>query len=243
MTQKQIEPHRTAEYHDRRYRRFWRWALLASALLHILVILAFQSAVLIPPSPFSAAGPRAGDDRAAAGGGTQVVALRIEPQVQPQPVVEAVVPVPVPVPEPEPEIKVEEPPTPVVKTVTSAVEAIGTVGEGKGKETGAGIQGGTGKGDGGNSEAGLFRVVPPSPRGLILPPSDRPGRVRGKEVDVWVFVTARGQVVSDSTRLDPTTGDRKFDDRLKRQAAEWVFDPARRGGQAIAEWFRYTIIL
>jgi hypothetical protein len=67
--------------------------------------------------------------------------------------------------------------------------------------------------------------------------------VRGREVDVWVFVTVRGQVVSDSTRLDPTSGDGKFDDRLKKQAAEWVFEPAKRGGKPVAEWFRYTIVL
>jgi hypothetical protein len=234
---------RTANYHNRRYRRIWRWAILASLLFHLIVLLLFREARPIPPSPFAAAGPRAGDERAAAGGGMQVVALEVVP-VQPQPVPKQVIPVPIPVPEPKPEVKPEEPPKPVVTAVVTTIEGTGKVGEAKGTETGAGIEGGTGKGDGGTSEEGLFRVVPPSPRGLILPPSDRPGKVRGKEVDVWVFVTVRGEVVSDSTRLDPgTTGDRKFDERLKKQAAEWVFDPAKRGGKAVAEWFRYTIIL
>jgi hypothetical protein len=50
-------------------------------------------------------------------------------------------------------------------------------------------------------------------------------------------------VVADSTRLDPRTGNGSFDDRLKKQAAEWVFDPARKDGRAIAEWFKYTIVL
>jgi hypothetical protein len=67
--------------------------------------------------------------------------------------------------------------------------------------------------------------------------------VKGKEIDVWVFVTEKGMVVADSTRLDPGSGDRGFDDRLKKQASEWVFEPARRGGRVIAEWFRYTIVL
>jgi hypothetical protein len=238
----QPEPIRRTEFHDRRYRRIWRVALLASLLLHILVLLLFRESRPIPPSPFAAAGPRNGDARAAAGGGMQVVSLRVE--VQPLPVPEKVIPVPVPVPEPKPEVKIEEPPKPVVQVVSAPVEGTGTVGEAKGSQTGAGIEGGKGKGDGGTSDEGLFRVVPPSPRGLILPPSDRPGKVRGREIDVWVFVTSRGEVVSDSTRLDPTsTGDHKFDDRLKKQAAEWVFDPARKGGKAVAEWFRYTIIL
>ncbi len=52
-----------------------------------------------------------------------------------------------------------------------------------------------------------------------------------------------GSVVPDSTRVIPSTGDSKFDDRLKRQAAEWVFDPARSMGRAVAEWFRYFITL
>ena len=238
----QPEPTRITEFHDRRYRRIWRVALIASVLLHVLVLLFFREFRPIPPSPFSAAGPRNGDARAAAGGGMRVVSLQVE--VQSQPVPEKVVPVPVPVPELKPEVKIEEPPKPAVRVVSAAVEGTGRVGEGRGAQTGAGIEGGTGRGDGGTSDEGLFRVVPPSPRGLILPPSDRPGRVRGREIDVWVFITTRGEVVSDSTRLDPTsTGDRKFDDKLKKQAAEWVFEPARRGGKAVAEWFRYTIIL
>lgn len=237
-----IAPH-TARYFDRRYRRIWRWSLLASVLFHILVLFLFRAARPIPPSPFAAAGPRAGDARAAAGGGTQVVALRIDPLVEPQPIQVERVPVPVPTVEPEPQIVVEDP-KPAVAAVPVRIEGTGPIGEGRGSQAGAGLEGGTGRGDGGNAEEGLFRLVPPSPRGLILPPSDRPGKVRGKEVDVWVFVTATGRVLSDSTRLDPSsTGDSRFDDRLKKQAAEWVFEPARKGGQAIAEWFRYTIIL
>lgn len=236
------EPH-TARYHDHRYRRIWRWSLLASLLFHVLFLFLFRDARPIPPSPFAAAGPRAGDARAAPGGGTEVIAVRIEPQVQPQPVQVEPVMVPVPAIEPQPQIVVEDP-KPAIAPVPVRVEGTGRIGEGRGAQAGVGLEGGTGRGDGGNAEEGLFRLVPPSPRGLILPPSDRPGKVRGKEIDVWVFVNAAGRVLADSTRLDPTsTGDRGFDDRLKKQAAEWVFEPARKGGQPVAEWFRYTIIL
>jgi hypothetical protein len=106
-----------------------------------------------------------------------------------------------------------------------------------------GTETGTGRGDGGTGESGLNRIAPPSPRGLILPPSDRPSKVRGKTISVYVFVTDRGMVVGDSTRLNPGSGDSKFDTRLKRQAAEWVFHPAQRDGRAIAGWFEYTITL
>ncbi len=233
---------RANDEHDRRWKRAWWAALIGSVVLHVLILLAFRNERPLPPSPFAAAGPRAGDDQAAAGGGTQVIAMRIaQPQVVPP---DPVVPEPIVEPvieqekEPEPEPEVE----PVV-AVTSEVDGRGEVGQGVGKAQGAGVEGGTGQGDGGTSDEGLFRVLPPSPLALIIPPADRPSKVRGKEVDVWVFVNTRGRVVPDSTRIAPSTGDRKFDTKLREQAAEWVFQPARRGNQAVAEWFRYTIVL
>lgn len=235
-------PERRTEQYDRRHRRIWRVALVASVLLHVLIFLAFRQDIVIPPSPFAAAGPRAGDDRAAAGGGMEILALAMV-ETPPEPEVEVEIPVPQPVPDPEVEVVVEEPPTPQPVMTRAAVQTVGAVVQGRGDRTGEGIESGTGRGDGGNAEEGRFRVVPPAPRGLILPPSDRPGSVRGKEIDVWVFVTARGTVLEDSTRLAPSSGNRSFDDRLKEQASEWVFEPARRGGTAVAEWFRYTIIL
>jgi len=232
---------RNDEY-KRRYRRYSRLALLGSLLLHVAVVLLFRNALLIPESPFSAAGPRAGDDRAAAGGGMELVNMQIvEPQSEP--VVDEVVPVEVVEPEPEVPVPVEDPRPQVVATVAMAVTGVAAAGQGLGRDTGPGLENGTGRGDGGTTEEGRFRVVPPSPRGLILPPSDRPGKLRGMEVEVWVFVAVSGKVVSDSTRVAPSTGDRRFENRLKSQAAEWVFEPARRDGQPVPEWFRYTIIL
>jgi outer membrane biosynthesis protein TonB len=233
---------RSWDHYEHRYRRILLWALVVSVLFHIGVLVWFRSGVIIPPSPFAAAGPRSGDDVAAPGGGTQVVQLQVtQPQVEPTP---PVVVAAIPVPTPEPEIEEIKPKSEVVAVSATTTIATATgIGETKGNTTGAGIVGGTGRGDGGNADTGLFRLVPPSPRGLILPPSDRPGRLRGREVDVWVFVNARGQVIGDSTRVNPPTGDRSFDEKLRRQAAEWVFEPARKAGQAVAEWFRYTIIL
>lgn len=231
---------KTDEY-DRRHRRRLSLAIAASILVHILIVLAFRTEVVIPASPFSAAGPRAGDDRAAAGGGMEVVALKlVVEEMQPEPEPEIV---PEAVPEPVPEVQRVEEPKPLVAAVVARIAEAATPGEGRGAEVGEGLENGTGAGDGGTEEKGLFRVVPPSPRGLILPPADRPNEVRGREIDVWVFITASGRVIADSTRITPTSGDRKFDDRLKEQAAEWVFNPAHRGGLPIAEWFRYTVIL
>ncbi len=234
---------RTARFYDYRHRRIMGTALLISVVLHLMVLFMFRSAILVPESPFSAAGPRSGDDKAAAGGGSQIVNLRPTP---PRAVPEIATPQPIPIPTekivPEPLIKIEDP-KPQLTVASILGEGLTSAAQGLGAGQGAGIEGGTGRGDGGTGESGRFRVLPPSPRGLILPPSDRPGKVKGKEVDVWVYVDVKGKVVADSTRLDPSTGDHGFDDRLKKQAAEWVFDPARRGGRIIAEWFRYTIVL
>jgi TonB family protein len=221
-----------------RWDRTMRRSLLLSVVLHLLLLLLFRQNVPLPDVPSSAAGDQADDARAAAGGGMEVIAYTI---VQPPPVEEVVVPVPVPTPTERPvPPPVEQPPAPapsVTPGETSAPNA------GRGPETGPGTDTGTGQGSGGTGDEGDSAVSAPSPRGLILPPSDRPARVRGNTVTVYVFVTERGSVVSDSTRVAPSSGDSRFDTRLRRQAAEWVFNPARRNGQPIAEWFRYEIVL
>lgn len=222
--------------YQKRYERAFRWGLAASVILHVLAFLFFAGQRL-PPSPFAAAGERRGDARAARGGGMEAVELR-------PPTVETRTPPPVPVvveevvaeetPDPEPEI--EELPT-----IALALGAA-TPGD-PGPEIGPGLTMGEGLGDGGTEAEGLFRVVPPRPKGVILPPGDRPDRVRGQEVEVWVYVSAAGEVVSDSTQIRPPTGDRGFDRRLREQASEWVFEAARRDGKPVAEWFRYTLIM
>jgi periplasmic protein TonB len=237
---------RTTVNLDRLHRSTTRWAFTASALTHVLIVLLFTTYRPIPLSPFAAAGERTGDERAAAGGGMEIVAIRAtESTPAPVPQVVTVAVEPVPVPEPVPEVverqEAEQPP--IIAAMAAGAETAGTTGAGRGETTGPGTASGTGTGDGGTADEGLFRVVAPTPRGLILPPSDRPGRVRGREVGVWVFVTDQGRVVPDSTRLDPGTGDARFDSRLRDQAAQWRFEPARRGGMPVAEWFRYLLIL
>lgn len=234
---------RRTDWEDRNWRRVWWSALLASVLLHVGVVFLWRTERPLPVVAQAAAGPREGDDRAAEGGGMRVLAMRI-PEPPPQPAPIPVPPAPIPVPDEELEELVVEVPQPAVVLPSVGNDATtGGAGEGTGNRTGPGIAGGTGRGDGGDAESGLYRLTPPTPRGLILPPSDRPGKVRGREVVVYVFVSDRGRVLADSTRLAPSSGDSKFDDRLRRQAAEWVFNPARRGGQPVAEWFRYTIVL
>ena len=198
--------------------------LVASVVVHALIFLWFSLAPAIPQSPLAAAGPRAGDDRAAAGG---MQALNVSP--------------------PRPQV-IRPPPVPLatldeVEPVELDLEPETTpgdlIGQGVGEMEAPGLENGTGLGDGGTAEEGLFRMVPPSPRGMIMPPTNQ--ALRGNKVDVWVFVNEEGRVVADSTRLDPPTGDRGFNERLIAEAAEWIFRPATQGGKPIAAWFPYTI--
>lgn len=209
----------------RRERPLWRLALAASAALHALVFLLFPvQSVLI--SPFAAAGPRAGDDQAAPGS-MQAMNLSVPPA-------RPVIPPPLPLPTVTDLEPVDFEPEPFVEPSTLSGDAMSL-------DLTAGLEAGTGQGDGGQSDEGLRRLVPPSPRGMIIPPASR--RARGEEVEVWVFVDARGRVVPDSTQLRPPSPDRDWNRRVIREASEWRFDPARKAGEPVASWFNYRIIL
>lgn len=220
---------------DRRFSRALAWGLGISILLHVSLFVMFSERPL-PRSPFAAAGERMGDFRAAAGGGMEAIQLATPRRIlQPPP------PIPAPTPDiteltpPEPEISQEEIPA---IALADDLAALGN----RGPAEGPGIADGTGEGDGGTESEGLFRVVPPRPTGIFMPPtSGRPDDLRGKEIEIWVYVTAAGRVVPDSTRLNPSTGDRGFDRRLRERAAGWVFEAASKDGQPVSEWFRYTI--
>ena len=212
---------------DRRQqeRKIWRNGLIVSVLLHLLIFLGWQGNV-IPPSPFAAAGPRAGDDRAAAG---SMQALNISsPETRP------IIPPPRPL---EVAIEVE----PIEFEDAARVDPAAVAGTEPGALEGPGLPEGTGEGDAGNAAEGLNRLQPAAPRGMIIPPRNRD--LRGTEVQVWVFVDERGRVVPDSTRLDPPTRDRGFNRRLIEEAAEWVFRPALQAGEPVASWFPYRIFM
>lgn len=215
----------------KRERKLWRTGLWLSALLHVLLFVLFPVQRIELVSPFAAAGPR-NNDALAASGSMQALNIRMTEEVQqvvpPRP---AVVPIEVAV-EPPPEVHDE----PVIEPMDPG---IGRGTQGDGTTDGAGTTNGNGAGDGGTGDEGLFRRIPPTPRGMIIPPSS--DRLRGSEVEVWVFVDARGRVVADSTRLAPPTSDSDFNRQLIREAAEWIFRPATEGGEPVASWFPYKI--
>lgn len=223
---------------DRRLGRALGWAMVISILLHAVAFLYFDAHPL-PRLPGAAAGPRNGDSRAARGGGMEEVALAPPAAPAPTPPVEV-----------EPVVETPDADQPVPEDTPEEVPAVALVqgplstgGAGPLPDIGAGVGDGTGAGDGGTAASGLRHVSPPRPRNMIMPPVERPDEVRGKEVGVWVFVAADGQVVADSTRLEASTGDRAFDRRLRDYAAAWLFEPAKRDGRAVADWFRYTITM
>ena len=203
-------------------RKVWRTGLLVSLVLHAAVFLAWTADVELL-SPYAAAGPRAGGSTAAAGS-MQAMNLRA-------PETPTVTPPPIPVPD---DVVVE----PIEFDEAVEVDASDGIGEAPGLEA-PGLADGTGAGDGGTAEEGRFRMVPPSPRGMIIPPAN--DELKGREVEVWVFVDERGRVVPDSTVLRPPTPDQSFNERLIREAAEWVFTPARKGAERVATWFPYRI--
>lgn len=213
----------TAQDRRRRDRSIWRTGLLVSALLHLLVLFFWRGSVL-PDSPLAAAGPAAGDDRAAAGS-MQAMNVRTPPS-------SPIVPPPIPLPT---EVAIE----PIEFEEEPQIDPASVAGDAPGELEAPGLDAGTGLGDGGTSEEGLYRLQPPVPRGMIIPPDN--DRLRGTEVQVWVFVDETGRVVADSTRLEPSTRDGDFNRRLIREASEWIFRPAQQDGEAVASWFPYRI--
>lgn len=211
----------------RQDRPIWRTGLLLSLAFHLLIFLGWKGAV-IPESPFSARGPRAGDYRAA-GGSMEAFNLSIPAS---RPLIRPPAPLAVEV-EVEP-VVIESDPAPDPSSVLGEAPGRGT-GTGSGDATGDG----PGRGAGGDADEGRYRLEPPTPRGMIIPPANK--NLKGTTVEVWVFVNEQGRVVPDSTRLNPPTKDRSFNERLIREASEWVFRPASREGRAVASWFPYQI--
>jgi hypothetical protein len=241
------EPFRTAtERADARWHRALGLSLLIALILHLAILISIRSTPL-PRSPFSAAGPNRGDYTAAAGGGGGLTMIEIREPSAPLP---EPVPVPVPVPEPIPEPEVDPETTEPAEIEEEDEVAVtlpglgqdGTGGE-AGTDAGPGTATGTGEGGGGTEDSGDSGMIAPRPRGILIPPAGRPASARGQEITVWVFVAPNGRVLADSTRLDPPTSDGRYNNRLRQTVSDWVFEPARRAGQAVAAWYPFQIIL
>lgn len=215
-----------------RERRIWKRALLLSAAAHVLVFLLLAMSEHDPLEDQGAAGAEERDEEPLDGGLRTVSLSEAPPEVtRPDGV-------PVPVPDlPEPPDLDPEPEVEPVDLADGFDGLMDRPGDDRG-DADAGADG-DGSGDGGSGDGGLQRTIPPSPRGLIVPPSNPD--LDGVSIRVRVFVTDEGQVVPDSTILIPPTEDDSYNDRLRSEAASWRFQPARRDGEPVAEWFTYEV--
>ena len=205
-------------------RKLWRNGFGAAVIVHLLVFfLWWGGAELV--SPFAAAGPRAGDNWAASGG-MQTLNIRVPP---PRPIIRPQVPLLTFDPVPLDELEEDE---------QQQIETASILGDRPGVD-GPGLPDADGRGDGGTAASGRFRDLPPEVINIIFPQCDR-DRCR-KPIEVWVFVDEQGRVVADSTRLRPPSSDRATNERLVREAAEFLYRPARRGGKAVSSWTFYAV--
>jgi protein TonB len=96
------------------------------------------------------------------------------------------------------------------------------VGPGSGGGSGGGTGGGIGSGTGTGTGAG--RMQAPVPEFVLIPPSNPPRGVRGDSLVIRLQIDATGKVRDVEFR---STGDRGYDQKLRRTAMEWRFRPAR----------------
>jgi len=232
---------RASDREDRRWRRGWKIGLAVAVIAHLALFL-FRSEV--PPPEWAAAGPERERMISLRGGGAELEQIEVrvtapeEEQREDPP--EEIVPEPVPEPDivDEPEVEPED------GARAGAPERgppiLGAPATGAGEGTDEGRDDGPGRDDAGDGGGG--GPPSPSPRGMLLPPDGAPASVRGREIGVLVFVNTRGRVEADSTRLDPATPDRRYNQRLIQRASEWTFNPAMQNGQPVAAWYRYEAV-
>ena len=98
------------------------------------------------------------------------------------------------------------------------------VGAGGGLGTGVGPGSGAGAGAGAGSGPGGDGVRPPAPLTILIPPAT-PAAVRGKAATVLLQVDTMGAVRDADVVV--SSGDRDYDEALRRIAMGWRFRPAR----------------
>jgi outer membrane biosynthesis protein TonB len=217
--------------HDLRYRRAVAASLVVSVLVHLALFLLWR----VNPVSLGttiAAGPRAADPVAAAGG----AAMRSVRYKLPEDIV--VPPPPEKFVVDERPVEVEMPEDPPIAALDLSTE-LGAARE-MAAAPGPGLAGMTGRGDGGADAEGNSRLLDGTPRSLI-PEWDPPQDVRGMEVTVRVLINERGHPLE--VRLQPQTPNRGFNNKLIRKASLMEFNPVRdRSGRAIREWTEFVLV-
>ena len=219
----------------------------------ILLIIGLTRAGVLVVTGDLGVGTGIGTGAAGGGGGggrEDVLSILVAAEPQPEPLEAEDLVLPPKVEEVIPEPEVEEKPVEEIKIAAAdstpkpaapapqPLNPPGGVGTGEGTGTGPGTGPGVGPGSGGGTGGGsgggigsglgpgtgLGKVLGPSPEVLLVPPTP-PGNVRGKEVVVRLQVDSTG-IVRDA-EIIPSTGNRKYDDTLKKTALGWRFRAAR----------------
>ena len=203
----------------RRDRAAWWGGMLASALLHALIL--FGPAGRAPE--FARLASRGTNPELRVGGGglqsIQVsVPRRVEIPPPPRPVLAL----------DAPEIELRE----AVPEISADLLPVGA----PAPPAGRGAAAGPGEGEGGGGADGYISPVPRS----VVPHWDPPGSVRGMEVTVRVFVDATGR--PSLVELHPPTPDEGFNRDIMRQVRAWEYRPAQRDGTAVEGWAEITFI-
>ena len=224
---------------------------ILALLLHLLLVFLALGPVgrhLLKTETDPGVGTGIGAGAAGGGGGGRDEEVSIVSLIAPAVAAAATVqPPPPPPPDPvipqlDPPKIVPPPPLRLAEAITTAVlPAISSgatsggqgtgAGGGRGPGTGPGSGGGTGGGEGGGIGSGVGpgigrgRLLSPVPDFVLLPPTPAPGAVRGKTIVVRLAIDASGAV--REVELIPSTGDRGFDQALRRTALGWHFRPAR----------------
>ena len=228
-------------------RRTWALTVAASAALHAL-LLALVLAIG-PPAPRTGApgwvfAPLT-DEGGGGGGQPTLVALSLgslgpesidplsatlpplppPPEVEEVPLPEIALTLEIPVPEPP----VAPPPLAPDprRGIAQAPAGGGTPGTGSGAGGGAGPGSGPGAGPGSGPGSGAEAgdgVRPPAPLTILMPPTVTDA-VRGGGAKVLLQVDSAGRVSTADVVV--SSGDRRYDEALRRVALGWRFRPAR----------------
>ena len=233
---------------------------MVSIILHILIGAVLLIRIGEDIARVLDAGARGAGTRGGGGGGAgretyislPAPAASTPKAVAVEPPKEAPVPVPVtPTPTPPPVVPPpvqEEQPVAVASAATApSTDSIAGRGPGQGGGEGGGTGGGAGPGTGagrgpgegtGGGEGGTGRA--PRPRFELIPPTDAPKELRGKEILVLFAIDAQGKV--RKVTFDPELPKIKYSARLREAMEGYRFHPALGpDGTAVPGTFEITV--
>jgi periplasmic protein TonB len=236
----------------RKERPAW-WATAISVVVHaalvLLLVFGFRQSLLMAGEGDrdDAEVGRAGGGGGGGGGGERVSYYEVQrppppPPPPPTPEPDALVPPVVPPPPPPVPAPPAVQPRPATPAPVAAPAAAGPgagqgpaagagTGPGSGGGTGGGSGGGNGPGTGtgtgpgtGNGGGGGARVTMPTTDLMLMPPN-KPRGMTSREVTLRLTISERGDVTE--VELLTPTGNRGYDEQLRRIARDWKFNPAR----------------